>query len=699
MMMKRVFLIALIILCFAQLGFSKRVDITDARRIAISLMELEKERLQPALKTPTLVIAEFVWQHQNRDASYVFNFNGGGWAVIAADDRVVPILAYADRGTLEPGKGSPEFLWWMDGYMSQIVESIDAELPAGQETEYLWTQWLQGMPPLAKGAKGVGPLLQSTWDQGIYYNYLCPQDPDGPGGRVYSGCVATCMAQVMYYYRYPQQGIGFHDYYSDYGYLSADFENTTYDWDAMLNSICNNYNIPMALIQYHCGVAVEMMYSPSGSGAYMWDATQAVIDHFGYSPSSLLEHKDDFSDADWEIKVRTSLDAKQPLCYAGFGSGGGHAFVCDGYSATDHFHFNWGWSGYADGYFYLDNLNPSSTFTNGQQAIFNMVPASAYPYGCSGSRTLTTAVGTIEDGSGPIANYASNGDCYWLIDPTETIDRLKITFNRFETESQYDVLTIYDGPTTADSVLGIFSGSNLPANLESTGSQVLVRYTTNGSTQLNGWMLSWSSVYPDYCDYLTELTNTSGTFGDGSGVEDYVTSTLCRWRIEPPAATGIWIDFTAFDMEGTDFVSIYDEDDNFEAYRFSSGEVPGNVFIFGPRALVIFLTDNYGVADGFTANYSSSSSGLTEISGDLAVSVYPNPAQDVLNVAAVSKEMSGALKVSILSPNGTLVYSTQTLISSIGVPLKIDISGVAAGLYFVRLETEQGSTVTKFIIE
>lgn len=41
--------------------------------------------------------------------------------------------------------------------------------------------------------------------------------------------------------------------------------------------------------------------------------------------------------------IREELDAGYPLSYGGQSSGGGHAFVCDGYDAQGFFHINWGW--------------------------------------------------------------------------------------------------------------------------------------------------------------------------------------------------------------------------------------------------------------------------------------------------------------------------------------------------------------------
>jgi len=74
-----------------------------------------------------------------------------------------------------------------------------------------------------KGEREVLPLITTTWDQGANYNALCPADGAGPGGHVWSGCVATAMCQIMNYWRYPIQGTGSHGYYPNgYDYQFAD---------------------------------------------------------------------------------------------------------------------------------------------------------------------------------------------------------------------------------------------------------------------------------------------------------------------------------------------------------------------------------------------------------------------------------------------------------------------------------------------
>ncbi len=204
----------------------------------------------------------------------------------------------------------------------------------------------------------VDPLLSTLWNQGTYYNQLCPTDPNGPGGHVWAGCVATAMGQVMKYHDHPDQGTGSHSYYAaGYGTQSANFGVTTYEWSSMPNQI-NSNNLPIATLLYHLGVSVDMQYSPNGSGAYSSDARDALVDYFSYSPNAQLLPKNSFPIETFIYKLQNELNLNRPVYYSGSGSGGGHAFVCDGYQGDDYFHFNWGWSGYGDGYFYLNNLNP-----------------------------------------------------------------------------------------------------------------------------------------------------------------------------------------------------------------------------------------------------------------------------------------------------------------------------------------------------
>ncbi|MCF8368578.1 MAG: C10 family peptidase [Bacteroidales bacterium] len=311
---------------------------------------------------------------------YIFNVgNDKGFIIISAEDHVYPVLGYAFEGSYsnDPGFDATNFNYWMDNYTNQIIYTRENSLPAD---EYISASWSNLLVPSSKPENfdDVNPLLTTLWDQGTYYNQLCPSDPSGPGGHVWAGCVATAMSQVMKYHNYPDQGTGSHSYYAaGYGTQTANFGATTYDWASMPNQIYSN-NVAIATLLYHLGVSVDMQYSPSGSGAYSSDARDALVNYFGYSQNAMLLPKSSFPIETFIYKLKNELNLNRPVYYSGSGSAGGHAFVCDGYQGNDHFHFNWGWSGYANGYFYLNNLNPGGTqFNQGQSALFYTYPEGA----------------------------------------------------------------------------------------------------------------------------------------------------------------------------------------------------------------------------------------------------------------------------------------------------------------------------------
>ncbi len=626
----------------------------------------------------------------------IFNFTQGGWIVLSADDRAVPVLAYSLNGRMEPGSGSPDMQWWLDQYAQEVLYCIREKQNAEPDQQAQWNALLNGTDRLAAGGtRSMEPLLESTWNQGAFYNYYCPLDASGPGGRVYAGCVATSMTQVMYYYRHPLQGTGSHGYYSDYGFLEVDFSAQQYDWNAMQNDISGHYNLPVALLQYHCGVAVDMGYSPDGSGAYMGDARDALVQYFGYSATANLKQKNSYSNTAWENMIIAELDARRPLSYAGYGDDGGHAFVCDGYDGSGMFHFNWGWSGYGDGYYTLTTMNPSGSFADGQQAIFQLYPAAPYIQGCSASNTLTAECGTLQDGSGPLANYAANGDCTWLIDPADTVQSIRLEFTRFSTESANDIVTVYDGGDINAPVLGIFSGSSLPPALFSTGGKMLIRFTTNGTVEEAGWSASYTSQLVRYCESLTELNQASGSFNDGSGQNDYHNNSACRWRIAPSGATGITLNFQAIDLVGNDFVSVIDEASGTQLGPFSGNTLPSWLFIGSGRALVIFISDGVGTADGFDLSWTSSASGLEESGSPAFLSAYPNPAHDKITVVMPAAR---PVNLRLLSASGAEVLHLPLIPANGEIRTVLDVSGFAAGLYLLSVEQEGHRKLQRIVI-
>ncbi len=315
----------------------------------------------------------------------VFNADDQGFVIVSGDDLVMPVLAYSTERSFPSGNLAQNVAKWLEGYAGEIREVIEANAPAAQEVTLAWQEVISGVQSGERDTEGVNPLVQTRWDQSPNVNALCP------GGSV-TGCVATAMAQVMKYHNHPAQGAGLHSYNApNYGTLSANFGATTYDWPAMPN-IVSGPNNAVATLMYHCGVSVDMQYSPQVSGAWVISSHSpgtenctefALRNYFGYDQGMQGISRDNYSEQQWINLLRAELDASRPIIYDGFGSGGGHCFVSDGYDDNNFFHFNWGWGGQADGYFAVGALNPGSTgtgggdggYNSGQEAIIGIKPS------------------------------------------------------------------------------------------------------------------------------------------------------------------------------------------------------------------------------------------------------------------------------------------------------------------------------------
>lgn len=329
---------------------------------------------------------------------YVLSAENHGYVIVAGDDRVIPILGYADEGVFDPNNIPPNMQKWFEGYKAEIRYVIENNIAASPEIQADWKALQSGMNLKSQTfTSSVAPLIATKWDQSPYYNDQCPFD-NSKSERTVTGCVATAMAQVMKYWNYPKTGSGFHSYnHTTYGTLSANFGSTTYDWANMPNQLTSASSTAqknaVATLMYHCGVSVDMNYglaATGGSSAYVISSASpdticteyALKTYFGYKNTLQGIKKANYTISNWMNLLKTELDSGRPIVYAGFGDGG-HCFICDGYDNNNYFHFNWGWGGSYDGYFALDALNPTSggtgggsySYNNGQQAIIGIEPA------------------------------------------------------------------------------------------------------------------------------------------------------------------------------------------------------------------------------------------------------------------------------------------------------------------------------------
>jgi hypothetical protein len=625
----------------------------------------------------------------NEPAWYLFTTPSNGFIILSAEKAAFPILAFSADASFTNEKASfpPSFIYWMDQRTAEIEEIRREQFQSDEQTDILWEALITGTNSFAHfKTRSISPLLKSAWNQDCRYNEMCPVDAAGPCGRVYAGCVATAMGQIMYYWRFPQTGNGTTTYSAPpYGTQYVNFGSTTYHWDQMQGSIYSSHP-ELAKMLYHAGVSVKMNYSPSGSGASSSDVPSALKNKFRYATAN-YRSKSNYLTTNWNNLLISNLDLQRPVYYSGSGSGGGHAWVCDGYQGSDHFHFDWGWSGAYNGYYYLSNLNPgSNTFNSWQAAIVDILPPAAlYPQYCNGQKILSAISGSFDDGSGPVAEYQSNVNCSWLIKPSVPVDWIRLNFVYFDTQADYDIVTIYDGETTSSPVLGTYSGSTLPTLIQGTNQAMLVTFSTDNSIQTNGFLAEYYANPSKFCSGTVYLNDLSGIIEDGSGPDFlYANSTNCRWTLDVPGAQKFYVHFLEFKTEPTmDKLRILDLVNNSLIAEFSGAQIPSPLEITASRIQFHFITNATVQDNGWKLSYSVSTE--TDEIQQQSISIFPNPASETLTV--IIPGFSGKSDISVFDLSGKLCHFTH--VSAGNENITIDISQLIKGMYFVVVTTDQ----------
>ncbi len=296
---------------------------------------------------------------------YVFNDGRNGFVVVSADDRMPGLLGYSDAGNFDPENVSPSLKWWLGQYAEEAAaafekgygESKSASTRSDEEND---------------GREIIPTLLSTKWGQQNPYYLDCPEVN---GNHCVTGCVATAMSQVIKYHSYPASGLGNHAYRWNGTVLDFDYENTTFEYEGMLDTYEGNEEESarnaVAQLMYACGVSVDMSYRPTESGAYDTYIAYALRKYFNYDEAVRLMMRDFFTLEEWEELIYSELKEKRPVIMGGQAREGGHQFVCDGYDGNGYFHINWGWEGYGDGHFLLSSLNPEYQGVGGYEGGYN----------------------------------------------------------------------------------------------------------------------------------------------------------------------------------------------------------------------------------------------------------------------------------------------------------------------------------------
>ncbi len=680
--------------------FAKDVNKATAEKVAVNFFWQKSNLYGDKVNYYDLNIID---AYKVADAYYVINFEDG-WVLVSADDALVPVLGYNLSGNFPtPDKLDYNSKSYIQTYVDEVNYVRENNIQADDYTNSVWEMYTTSNPESLniKDGKDVPSLLDPiAWNQDYPWNVLCPEDPAGPGGHVYVGCVATAMSQLMVYWRYPLKGQGQKSYYlPGYGTISANFDTTYYHWEGMKTSMDTRNVHDMALLGFHAGVSVKMNYSPEGSGSQSSRVPNALKAYFKYANTVKFISKENYSNSYWESKLQSEINVGRPVYYSGYSSDGGHAFNCDGYQTgtPNYYHFNFGWGGSANGYY---TLNDVGGFNSGQGMVHGVKPGDPeYPYIATGIDTLTRMAGSFTDGSGPVENYPAGMNAQWLISPQtehDSVSSIKIHFVKMKTYPNDDIITIYDGPTTNDPIIGSWSGTDMPADFTVNNNQVLVTFTSSHSYP--GFMIEYSTTGATWCSGTQEITDPYGTVTDGSVNGFYYNNgTTCTYYLHHPEAVKYNFEFTEFETEpDKDKLTFYTEDGGL-IDTFSGFEIP-DPFSVEAKGIVIFwetnASDNY---QGWSFDFTVDGVGVKESHFD-QFSIYPNPAHETLNIN-FSMEKANNVEVILTNLKGQKVYYEQMNTLNGNYNRSIDVSQLPKGVYLLSIISNKGKTNKKVIIQ
>ena len=367
-------LTAAMALLFAQVCLAGPIGSAQALKNAQAFLQEKGINLQQK----TMKRAPSVNADQEQAPYYVFNVGDeGGFVIASGDDRTPAILGYSDKGNMDLDHLPDNVRYWLSLYERQIRE-LDKN---GSGTGKAHAR------RAATSRTPVNPLLTTKWGQEWPYYNSCPIDP-AENKRCLTGCVATAMAQVMYYHRNNSTRevlAALPNYTCNNGTIEVKSveKGAPIDWDNMLDeydsSATETQMQAVADLMRYCGTALQMQYGVYSSGVHARKAPIALVNYFDYDDGADYKVRYDFTDSEWETMICDELEKGNPVFY----SASSHAFVIDGHDGKGYVHVNWGWDGHEDAFYLLSATEQGTETLNGfnetQCAVFGLVPNGAFP--------------------------------------------------------------------------------------------------------------------------------------------------------------------------------------------------------------------------------------------------------------------------------------------------------------------------------
>ena len=523
-------------------------------------------------------------------AFYVVARDGGGFVIIAGDDRAFPVLAISERNEF-PVEGMPANVrWWME----RMKADVRATKVASPEAQDLWMR-LEGETKATTAAvtgevTGKVEKLTPEWNQGNsdktkfgqeVFNAKCPLDLDGETRSV-TGCVATAMSELLTYQSgqagvtMPSSATGTVGGYSvGSGFVRPDEYNlgVTYDW-TNLRTLTNTTAIQtvvdaskesnpaatallnnLAQLMLDMGAMMQASYSKDGTGAVTSNIPAKLVTHMDFNKGAYYDEAANYSARQWVNKLKSEID-RRPLIYNGRDpEHGGHAFIFDGYGTYEGatvFHVNFGWGGGANGYYYHTNLDTggNGNYVQNCGAIFDLYPDpdSTYPvklawgsYSSYQGLQAESAIAAGEDFTIKFCidnrgNSAYSGSVKFVLEDKAGTQKSVL--------AQIDGISIGAGPSTYTYYYGV-GPFNIPTLVF--GDRIVAYYTTvNASTWEAVPTLLNGSVVPEIPVLPRAFIATAASYSNGDWFElklknqDYLYAGT-RWTFTPPAGAPVTV--------------------------------------------------------------------------------------------------------------------------------------------------------------
>ena len=321
-------------------------DISYRRAAAIAKQYVRlSATAQRTLKSRTL-------SNQTGAPYYLFNdAANNGFVLVAGNEAMGTVLAHGIEAPLDT-LHAPEGLQFLLEAYRERFQTLQKLSAADRKRFFKTFEANNTYTP-------VTPLLKSQWGQGTPYNHSVGGYP--------TGCVATAVAQLMYFHRWPEQGTGTKSYRTYEGNTAQiDFSQSHYAWNLMHDSYARR-NLTAAeqdaigKLHHDIGAAVDMRYTQGASSATSYAARVALRDYFSYNVGTTTKFNEGargFVNMFYE-----ELKNGYPVYIAGNaeGASSGHAMVVDGINSEGLLHINFGWDGAANAYYNLQSMAVGQT--------------------------------------------------------------------------------------------------------------------------------------------------------------------------------------------------------------------------------------------------------------------------------------------------------------------------------------------------